>query len=110
MPTARCAFLLVSSLCFAQTARASVSGTAPFVLDGNRVFVELAFGRPDGSLHRALAFVDMGSPSMEIVSGLFRELQLDQGRPLSFRLGSLLVSVPAGQVAADPSEPLAMGP
>jgi len=79
------------------------------VLDGNRVYVELSFVRPDGRIHRALAFVDMGSPSMEITAALFEELALNQGRPLSFRVGDLLVSVPAGEVAADPSEPHAMG-
>jgi hypothetical protein len=79
------------------------------VLDGNRVYVELSFVRPDGGNHRALAFVDMGSPSMEITATLFEELALNQGRPLSFRIGGLLVNVPAGEVAADPSEPHAMG-
>lgn len=101
------AFLLVSSLCFARAAPAS--GTAPFVLDGNRVYVELSFVRPDGSIHRALAFVDMGSPSMEMTSALFKELQLDQGRQLIFHLGDLPVSIPAKEVTADPSDPYAIG-
>jgi hypothetical protein len=39
------------------------SGTTSLVLDGNRIYARLAFVRPDGSLHWALAFVDMGSPS-----------------------------------------------
>ena len=31
------------------------AGTAPFVLDGNRVYAVIDFLRPDGSTHRALA-------------------------------------------------------
>ncbi|MGE5278185.1 MAG: hypothetical protein ACM3SU_14395 [Acidobacteriota bacterium] len=86
------------------------SGTAPFVFDGNRLYAELSFVRPDGSIHRALAFVDMGSPSMEIRATLFKELELDRGRPLTFKLGSLRVNVPSGEVTADPSEPRSIGP
>jgi hypothetical protein len=101
------AVLLVSALCFAQTSAAP--GTAPFVFDGNRVYAELSFVRPDGSLHRAPAFVDMGSPSMETAASLFKELQLDRGKPLTFRVGDLPVTVPAKEVTADPSEPHALG-
>lgn len=46
---------------------------------------------------------------MEITASLFKELALDQGRPLSFQVGDLAVSVPAGEVASDPSEPRSMG-
>ncbi|HMF10599.1 MAG TPA: peptide-binding protein [Thermoanaerobaculia bacterium] len=85
------------------------SGTAPFVFDGNRVYAELSFLRPDGSLHPALAFVDSGSASMTITASLARELALDRGRPLSFRVGELNVTLPATEVIADPSPPYAVG-
>ena len=58
------------------------------------MYAELGFVRPDGSIHRALAFVDMGSPSMTLTESLFQELQLDQNHPLRFRVGDLLVEVP----------------
>jgi hypothetical protein len=47
------------------------------VLDGNRVFAEVSFVRPDGSLHKALAFVDMGSPSTSVTESLFATLDID---------------------------------
>jgi hypothetical protein len=53
-------FVCVSS--FAQGS--SVAGMTTFVFDGNRIYAALGFVRSDGSIHRALAFVDMGSPSM----------------------------------------------
>jgi len=85
------------------------SGTAPFILDGNRVYAELALVRPDGSLQRGLAFVDMGSPAMTLTARLFKELQLDHGRQLSFRLGKLTVHVPAEEVESDPARPYSVG-
>ena len=85
------------------------SGTTPFVLDGNRVYARLAFVRPDGSLHRALAFVDMGSPSTILTESLFKELQLDRNRPLTFHVGTISVRVPAAQVTSDPSPPHSVG-
>ena len=42
------------------------SGTAPFILDGNRVYAQLEFIRPDGTLHKTFAFVDFGSASMVV--------------------------------------------
>ena len=90
-------------------AQTPATGTAPFVLDGNRVYAELSFIRPDGASHRALAFVDMGSPDMEMSSALFRELQIDRGRPLRFRVGGLVAEVPAKEVTSDPEDPVPMG-
>jgi hypothetical protein len=99
--------LCAGSRLFAQTS--PVSGTAPFVFDGNRMYAELSFVRSDGSSHRALAYVDMGSPSMMMTASLFKELELDQGKPLVFRVGDLSVTVPAEQVTADPSAARTMG-
>jgi hypothetical protein len=94
------------SFCSAQT---PLSGTAPFVFDGNRMYAELAFIRPDGSRRRALAFVDMGSPSMIVTPSVFEDLQLDRGRPLSFRVGDLPIVVPAKEVTAEFGEPFSVG-
>ncbi len=85
------------------------SGTAPFILDGNRIYAELAFVRPDGSLHSGLAFVDMGSPAMTLTAALFWELQLDHGKPLVLHLGELAVYVPAEEVERDPAGPYSIG-
>jgi hypothetical protein len=40
------------------------SGTVPFIFDDNRVFSQLDFVRPDGTLRKALAFVDLGTPAL----------------------------------------------
>lgn len=100
--------LFVCVFSFAQGS--SVAGTTTFVFDGNRMYAELGFVRPDGSIHRALAFVDMGSPSMTLTESLFKELQLDQNHPLRFRVGNLLVEVPRAEVITEPGEPYSIGP
>src|SRR5215469_16807690 len=73
------------------SAQVQSSGPVSFIFDDNRVFVELQFIRPDGSVHNALAFVDLGTPAPAVSPELFRELQLDQKRPLEFRLGQMLI-------------------
>jgi hypothetical protein len=80
-----------------------------FVVDGNRMYAELAFVRPDGSVHRALAFVDMGSQQMTLRESLFTELQLDRGRPLVFRVGELSIQLPATEVVSERREPSSVG-
>ena len=85
------------------------SGTTPFVFDGNRVYAELLFVRPDGTIHKALAFVDLGSPSTLLSPQLFKELQLDQHKPLTFQLGALPVHVDSSEVSADTWFPFSVG-
>ncbi|HKR30630.1 MAG TPA: hypothetical protein VJT08_09135 [Terriglobales bacterium] len=85
------------------------SGTAPIVFDGNRVYAELTFLRPDGTTHRTLAFVDMGSPQMVLTAGLFKDLALNRGGPLRFLVGELPVTFPGKEVLSDSSEPYSVG-
>jgi hypothetical protein len=97
-------------LCIPLFARSeALSGTTSFVFDGNRMYAQLSFVRPDGSIHNALAFVDMGSPSVTVNESLFKELQLDRGRPLRLQLGAMPISIPASEVASDKSKPQSMG-
>jgi len=86
-----------------------LAGKTRFVLDGNRIYAELGFVRPDGSIHRALAFVDMGSQRMSVRESLFKELRLDRNRTLSFMVGDVSVDVPASDVVSDPREPSSAG-
>lgn len=111
MPAKTISFVLLSALACASLAAQTPahSGTTSFILDGNRVYAELHFIRPDGSIHRALAFVDMGSPEMTLTESLFKELQLNQGKPLIFRVGHFNVKVPAKEVASEQSDPQPMG-
>lgn len=66
--------------------------TVPFVLDHNRVFVELVFVKPDGTIRKARAFVDMGDQNLTFTELLAEELQLDQDKKLQIRIaGTSLV-------------------
>ncbi|HEY3951105.1 hypothetical protein [Phenylobacterium sp.] len=91
---AGCAAILSSHTAAAEPA----SGTTRFILDGNRVYAELDFLRPDGSVHRALAFVDMGAPDMTVNEALHEDLHLGADQPLAFKVGGLTVRVPASSV------------
>ncbi len=84
-------------------------GTTPFVFDGNRIYAELGFLRPDGSTHHALLFVDMGSPEMVLRDSLFKDLKLQDGRPLTFNIGALRIEMPAAQVVSEPRAPSSIG-
>lgn len=112
-PHARKIFSIVlGALLFSAPSLAQQSprvGTTTFVLDGNRMFAELSFVRRDGSLHKALAFVDMGSPSTSVTELLFKELGLDRGKSLVFRVGDLTVQVPSAEVSSDPDPPYSLG-
>jgi hypothetical protein len=89
--------------------QAPVSGTVPFVFDGNRVYANLALVRPDGTLRRVLAFVDLGSPSTILSPALFQELQIDHHRGLTFQVGNLPVPVNSGAVTSEAWLPFSIG-
>jgi hypothetical protein len=55
------------------------SGTVPFIFDDNRIFAELEFARPDGTLRKAIAFVDIGTPQLVIEESLGKELTSRRG-------------------------------
>ena len=78
------------------------SGTTHFLLDGNRMYAEVAFVRPNGTLRRALVFVDLGSPSAVLSSELLKELDLGSKKVLSLEVGKLMVTVDSGDVTSDP--------
>jgi hypothetical protein len=84
------------------------SGTAPSIFEGNRMYAELAFVRLDGTLHKALAFVDLGSPSTILSEALFKELQLQQRKPLTFQVGDMAVRIDPSVVASDAWRPFSI--
>ena len=61
-------------------------GTAPFIFDDNRIFVELRFVRPDGTEREALAFVDLGTPQLVISENLVATFRLNKPSQLLFAL------------------------
>jgi hypothetical protein len=103
----RCLFYV--PVCFAMSivglsslaSEARASGTVPFILDDNRIFAELVFVRTDGTLRTAFAFVDLGTPVPVLNEKLYKELQLDQNKPLVFRIGEIEVRVESRAVQTD---------
>jgi hypothetical protein len=79
----------------AYTVSGDASVTVPFVFDNNRMFVDLAFVEPDGSLRKARAFVNQGSGSFVLTNTLYRELRIGEGKALRMQIGTM-------EIAADP--------
>ena len=77
------------------------SGTVPFIFDDNRVFAQLELVRPDGTLRKALAFVDLGTPTLVLDKNLHEELQAGQGKPVILRVGDLEIKVDSSAVETD---------
>ena len=82
----------------AVTASGAASVAVPFILDDNRVYVEVAFVKHDGSLRKTLAFVNMGSGSFVLTNTLYRELDVGKGDPLHVELGGMDIAVDAAAV------------
>jgi hypothetical protein len=87
------------------------TSTVPFVLDHNRVFVEVEFVKPDGTIRKAFAFVDMGDQDLELTESLAKELQLDQDKDLRIRIGGtpLVFDQEKLTAAASPGETIMAG-
>src|SRR5215468_1126559 len=85
----------------ARAAEIESAGTVPFIFDDNRVFAELTFVRPDGALRKVVAFVDLGTPRMEIGRRLREELQPDQDKPLLLRVGNLDIPIDSSAIETD---------
>lgn len=103
------AFAFSASLCFSGPTSSAPSGAAKLLLNANRIYADLAFVRPDGTLRKAYAFVDMGSPSMIVSEALFKDLHLDQEKSLNFRIGDFPVTVDSTTVTNDSWLPFSIG-
>lgn len=98
-----------ATLCTAAPVPSAPSGEATLLLDGNRIYAQLNFVRPDGTLRAAFAFVDMGSPSMIVSEALCKDLHLDQNKSLNFRIGDFPVVVDSSTVTKDSWLPFSIG-
>ena len=90
-------------------AASPTSGSTSLIVEGNRVYAELVFVCPDGTQRPALAFVDLGSPSMIVSEALFEKLQLDQKQQVTFHVGDMPVHVEASSVTKDSWLPFPIG-
>jgi hypothetical protein len=86
-----------------------VSGTVPFVLDGNRIYARVVLTRPDGTLRRTLAYVDSGSPSTILSRELLKELSPDKKTPLHLLIGQMPVTIESNTVQGDSWFPQSLG-
>lgn len=115
MPSRRLAqrFLAFCALCVLSVpsghSETPTSGTAHFILDGNRMYAEVAFVRPNGTLRKALVFVDLGSPSPVLSEELLKDLDLGSKKVLALEVGNLLVTTDSGDVTSDPWLPFLIG-
>ena len=91
------AMLFLASL----QAHSAPSGTVPFVLDGNRVYAQVEFIRPDGKPRAALVFVDLGSPAMILSNELYEELNPAANKLLKIGIGEISLSVESASVTSD---------
>jgi hypothetical protein len=57
------------------------TASVPFVLDHNRMIVEVEFVRRDGSIRKSRAWVDTGNPVLSLNEPLARDLGLDLSGP-----------------------------
>ena len=85
----------------ASRAEGASVGTVPFIFDDNRIFAELQFVRPDGTLRKTFAYVDLGTPLPVISDALYRELRVDQKMPLALRLGEIELRAAPALVQTD---------
>lgn len=101
------------TLCFSARSQGQTffhAGSERFLIDHNRIFVEVSFVRSDGSIRKALAFVDSGDPAFEVTSGLANELGLDKGNPIHVRFRDIDLDVnPRIETSADEGKSLFAG-
>jgi hypothetical protein len=64
-----------------------------FLIDHNRVFVELEFVLADGTHRKALAFVDSGDPNFTFSASLFKELHVEKAADLHVLFGGMPLDV-----------------
>jgi len=94
----------------AQGQAKSRSANGHFLIDHNRIFVELGFIRPDGSVRKTLAYVDSGDPNFEFTSRLAKELGVDKNNPIRARFAGMDLKVnPQIEASASETESMAAG-
>ena len=57
--------------------------------------------RADGTLRKALAFVDLGTPALVLDKKLREELQVGESKAVIFRVGHLEIEVESSAVETD---------
>jgi hypothetical protein len=72
--------------------------SVPFILDSNRILLDVVFTTPDGRERKAFAWFNMGMASPILTHDLYRELGIDRGGILQVRIGERQLEARADQV------------
>lgn len=72
-----------------RNAKSVGSETIPFVLDAQRILLNVTFETPDVGSRQALVWFNMGMPAPILTKALYRELGIDRGHNLTIRIGAL---------------------
>ncbi|CCJ05713.1 peptide-binding protein [Methylocystis sp. SC2] len=70
----------------------------PFILDSNRILLDVVFTTPDGHARSALAWFNMGMSTPVLTKPLYRELGVDRGAPLRLAIGEWRLEARADQI------------
>lgn len=91
------AFLFIPALTAARKPPAPPEGV-PFILDSNRILLDVVFTTHEGRERKALAWFNMGMASPILTHNLYRDLGLDRGETLQVRIGERRLEARADQV------------
>ncbi|RNJ50156.1 peptide-binding protein [Methylocystis hirsuta] len=69
-----------------------------FILDSNRILLDVVFTTPDGHERSALAWFNMGMSTPVLTKLLYRELGVDRGAPLRLAIGERRLEARAEKV------------
>jgi hypothetical protein len=72
---------------------AVASSTVPFMLDTQRILLDVSFEKSDGAPRKALVWFNMGMAAPVLSKPLYRELAIDRDRPLRMRIGDMAIDV-----------------
>lgn len=100
-PAAGILALVLAMAAVPQSAPPGPSVTVPFLLDHNRVFIDLDFVRPDGKPRRARAFVDMGGADLTFAESLAKQLELEHANNLRMSMGGRPLFIDKTKVTAE---------
>lgn len=88
----------------------TASASEHFLIDHNRIFIELEFVRADGTLRKTLAFVDTGDQDLEFSLPFAKALHISKGRDAHVRFGGMDLKVsPDISVDANPGDSMLPG-
>lgn len=76
-----------------RSAQTSGVETVPFILDAQRILMNVTFETQEGGSRKALVWFNMGMPAPVLTKALYRELGVDRGRGLTIRIGEITLEV-----------------